>query len=112
MALKTRVLSFIVEGQSIKKDPNCDFTGLVSGTKGYYQARFGFDREWRDYKKIAIFRTREITKYVPIINGTCQIPDEVTDHIMYYVSVVGKLKDLSIPTTEIAIRQNRGGGNG
>lgn len=112
MSLKQRVLSFIVEGQQIKKDPACDFTGLVSGTKGYYQAKFTFDREWKDYKKIAVFKTRNEAKYLPILNGMCNIPDEITSSMTYRVSVVGKNKDQSIPTTEILIRQNKGGSNG
>ncbi len=112
MALKTRVLSFIVEGQSIRKDPNCDFTGLVSGTKGYYQAKFSFDKEWKDYKCIAIFKTSKITKFVPIINNACSIPDEITEHLNYRISVLGQSGLQSIPTTEVSIRQNKGGSNG
>lgn len=27
-----RTLKFIVEGQAIKQDPNCDFSGLIPGT--------------------------------------------------------------------------------
>lgn len=112
MALKTRVLSFIIEGQSIKKDPNCDFTGLVSGTKGFYQAKFTFDKEWKEYKRIAIFKARNITKFIPIIDGTCPIPDEVTEHLNYRISVLGQNGSQSIPTTEVSIRQNKGGSNG
>lgn len=112
MAIKNRVLSFIVEGQSIKKDPNCDFSGLVTGTKGFYQAKFTFGKEWKDYKKIAVFRNRQVTKYVPIMNGVCEIPDEVVDSMLYYVSIIGKSGSTSIPTIEVSVRQNKGGANG
>lgn len=111
MSVKNRVLSFVVEGQSIKKDETCDFTGLVSGTKNYYKARFTFDNSWKEYKRVAVFRNRQITKYVPIISETCEIPDEITESLLYYVSVVGVLGDVSLPTTEVFVKQKRGGAN-
>ena len=107
-----RVLSFVVEGQTIKKDEQCDFTGLVSGTKGFYEAKFSFDRSWKVYQKIAVFRTIATKKYVLINDGSCMIPDEITDGLTYYVSVVGVMGDVSLPTTETFVRQKRGGVNG
>lgn len=50
-----RTLRFIIDGQSIKKDPSCDFSGLVPGTKGYLKAQFQFSDEWKKCKKAAIF---------------------------------------------------------
>ena len=110
--MKTRYLSFIVEDKRIKKDPKCDFTGLVTGTKGIYMAKFSFDKDWREYRKVAVFRTTKITKYVPIVNGMCAVPDEVSDAMMYYVSVIGTGSSVSVPTTEVAVRQTKGGANG
>lgn len=112
MVTKSRVLSFNIEGQKIVKDPNCDFSGLVSGTKGYYRAKFSFDHSWRDYKKIAVFRTTKEKKYIPIVQGECQVPDEITSSLLYYVSIIGVEGDKTIPTTEVAVRQYRGAGNG
>ena len=106
-----RVLSFVVEGQNIKKDEFCDFTGLVSGTKGYYTAKFRFDKTWDDYKKIVVFRNREVTKYVPLTELACDIPDEIVDAMTFYVSVIGILGDVSLPTTEVFVKQKRGGVN-
>lgn len=108
MTTNKRVLSFVVEGQTIKKDEQCDFTGLVSGTKGYYAAKFSFDKTWKDYQKIAVFRTTSTKKYVPIVDGICEIPDEVTEGLLYYVSVVGVVGDVTLPTTETFVRQKRG----
>lgn len=113
-----RVLSFVVEGQTIKKDEQCDFTGLVSGTKGYYAAKFSFDKTWKDYQKVAVFRTTATKKYVPIVDGIYEIPDEVTKGLLYYVSVVGVMDGASLqatvtlPTTETFVRQKRGGADG
>ncbi len=112
MTTNKRVLSFVVEGQTIKKDEQCDFTGLVSGTKGFYTAKFSFDKTWKDYQKVAVFRTTSVKKYIPIVDGTCEIPDEVTKGLLYYVSVVGVADGVSLPTTETFVRQKRGGANG
>lgn len=109
---KKRELSFVVEGQTIKKDEWCDFSNLVSGTKGYYSAKFSFDKTWKDYQKVAVFRNVKTKKYVPIIDNRCKIPDEITDSLTYYVSVVGVNDDISLPTTETFVRQKRGGVNG
>lgn len=37
-----RTLKFIVDEQIIRQDPNCDFSNLVPGSKGYLQAYFHF----------------------------------------------------------------------
>lgn len=112
MITNNRELSFVVEGQTIKKDEWCDFTGLVSGTKGFYTAKFSFDKAWNDYQKVAVFRNTKTKKYVPIVDGRCKIPDEITDSLLYYVSVVGVVNDISLPTTETFVKQKRGGVNG
>ena len=41
-----RTLKFIVKGQTIVLDPNCDTTSLVPGSSGYVQAEFDFSSEW------------------------------------------------------------------
>ena len=46
-----RTLKFIVEGQIIKQDPNCDFSNLVPGTEGYLRAEFSFSRSGKDVQK-------------------------------------------------------------
>lgn len=35
-----RSLNFFAMGQNLQKDPTCDFSGLVKGSKGYLQAHF------------------------------------------------------------------------
>ena len=50
-----RTLKFIVEDQIIRPDPNCDFSGLVPGTKGYLKAEFAFSKAWDEYVKVAGF---------------------------------------------------------
>lgn len=41
-----RTLKFIVNAQKLEKDPSCDFSGIVSGTKGYLEAEFSVSKEW------------------------------------------------------------------
>lgn len=103
-----RTLSFIIEGQKIKKDPDCDFSGLVGGTAGYLRAKFTFDKEWDDYKKVASFfdeRGRE--KGMLIISGECEIPAQATAGTKFEVSVLGAKKDRRIRTGRVTIRQGR-----
>ena len=112
MSNTNRALSFVVEGQKIKRDDNCDFSGLVAGTKNFYEAKFMFDSSWEDYKKIVVFRAKDVLKYVPLTTDSCMIPDEIVEALIYYVSVVGINGDVSLPTTEVFIKQMRGGANG
>lgn len=107
-----RTLRFIVEELRLKKDPECDFTGLVSGTRGYYKARFAFSREWKGLKKVVIFSTRDDKKFIPIFNDAIEIPKEITDNSTYYVSVYGKSDEYELTTNLVTIFQRKGGVNG
>lgn len=107
-----RTLKFDVDGQLIRKDENCDFTGIVSNTKGYYEAGFSFSREWKDLNKVAIFRTRTTKKYCPLFDSKCEIPDEITESITYWVSVYGEGNGIVLTTTEIPVVQKKGARNG
>lgn len=101
-----RTLTFIVSGQNIKKDPSCDFGGLVAGTRGYLQARFVFGQEWAGCRKAAVF-TRLAQDYpAPIINNACEIPAEALTYQSFGVRVVGERDDgYRITTNRIQVRQ-------
>ena len=43
-----RLLKFNIDAQQIQKDPECDFSNIVSGTKDYLKAQFTFSPEWQD----------------------------------------------------------------
>lgn len=103
-----RTLEFVVNKQVLTKKEDCDFSNLVSGTKGYYQARFVFSGEWKKFKRVAVFRNREITRYELITNGLCPIPDEITESMVYWVSVIGKSEEVTYPTNEVYISQKKG----
>lgn len=97
-----RVLKFIVEGQNLKQDPECDFSGIVPGTENYLKAQFIFSPEWNSTNKVAAFWSRFGKEYPPqvIENGiTCYIPSEALASKYYKVQVIGKKPDGTVITT-------------
>ena len=85
-----QVLDFVVNKQSISKSPNCDFSNLIAGSKGYLQARFTFTKEWSGYRKAAVFICRTGEYPVLIDGGMCAVPDEAAACSSFKVTVVGK----------------------
>lgn len=84
-----RTLKFIVEGQTIKPDPECDFSGLVPGS----QAEFTFSKEWTSVPKVVAFYSRLGNEYPPqpLKDGkTCTIPAEALRKRIFKVQVLGK----------------------
>lgn len=106
-----RTLKFIVDGQIIKQDPNCDFSGLVPGTEEYLRAEFDFSPEWRGCTKVAAFYSimgKEYPAQVLEDGKTCTIPEEALRRRVFKVQVLGKSGDLKITTNKLAISQNGG----
>lgn len=88
-----RTLKFIVEGQVIKPDPECDFSGLVPGSNGYLLAEFAFSNEWKSTTKVVAFYSRLGTEYPPsvLVDGkTCIIPTEALRKRIFKVQILGK----------------------
>ena len=107
-----RVLKFIVNGQSIKKDPKCDFSGLVPGTDGYLKAEISFSSEWDGYVKAAGFYSmlgEEYRSYVLADGKTCKIPAEALKRRAFKIKIVGKRKDgPKLTTNKVTVSQNGG----
>jgi hypothetical protein len=107
-----RTLKFIVEGQLIRPDPKCDFSGLVPGTDGYLQAEFTFSKEWEKCAKVAAFTSAMGTEYPPQVledGKTCMVPVEACKRKMFYLRVFGKTPTLGLITTQkIEIHQDGG----
>lgn len=104
-----RTLKFIVDKQIIKKDPSCDFSGLVSGTKGYLNAKFSFSPEWDGCVEVVGFFSVTGIEYKPQQldeNGYCIIPEEALKRQSFKIRVYGKRKNFFIQTNEITINQD------
>lgn len=101
-----RILKFIVDGQTIKKDPTCDFSGIYRGTAGYLQAQFSFSEEWRGCKKAASFY-RHLGKEhaVLLVNNQCEIPAEALTGSEWSVSVTGIKDNFKITTGREKVTQ-------
>lgn len=101
-----RTLKFVVEGQSLRKDPACDFSGIVKGSKGYLQCSFSLSREWYGCKIATSFWSydKEIDA-AAVVHGVCQIPDDVTDRRRFGISLTGVKDGYRITTNKVWIEQ-------
>ncbi|WP_270603976.1 hypothetical protein [Dorea amylophila] len=98
-----RILQFTVSGQSLKKEG--DFSGIVAGTNGYLQTSYNFNNDWKDCKKAAIFSRYEKDYPVPIINGRCEVPEEVTGCKCWRVRLIGEREGYRITTNQVEVYQ-------
>lgn len=100
-----RVLKFIARGQSLQKDPNCDFSGIIRGSKGYLIAEFSFDSSWRGCMIAASFWHLG-EEYAAIVkDNRCLIPNEALEGFSVGVSVTGKRKGYLIKTNKVKFEQ-------
>lgn len=106
-----RTLKFIVDGQIIIQDPNCDFSGLVPGTEKYLKAVFKFSSDWDDCVKVAAFYSVMGKEYPPrvLTAGTeCMIPAEALERRAFKVRVLGQKGSTKITTNKVKVDQNGG----
>ena len=100
-----RKLNFTAMGQNLQKDPACDFTGIVKGSKGYLQAHFSFDSEWNGCGKVAVFMRLGKEYPVKLSVDTCMIPEEALTHSQFSVHVIGVRNGFRIVTNGVEIEQ-------
>lgn len=106
-----RTLKFIVDGQIISLDPNCDFSNLVPGTEGYLKAEFRFSSEWANCAKVASFWSSTGKEYTPQIledGYSCAIPSEALEKRIFKVQVLGARKNFKIISNKVEVVQNGG----
>lgn len=85
---------FSVRGDRIVADKDYDF---VEGNKGSYEAVFSFDDAWDpDMAKECVCEVSGKRYVVPIIGGTCLLPEMVKGSS--YIGVVGVLTDYDLVT--------------
>lgn len=103
-----RTLKFIIEGQTIRQDPKCNFAGLVPGSGGYLQAEFAFSKEWVNSPKVVAFYSRLGKEYTPqpLNDGrTCLIPSEALEKRIFKLQVLGRN---GLKTNKLEIDQKGG----
>ena len=106
-----RTLKFIVNGQTIKQDPACNFDGLYPGSEGYLRAEFAFDKEWGNTVKVVGFFSNMGKEYEPRLlkdGKTCIIPTEALKNRIFKIQVMGKQGDRKIVTNKVVINQKGG----
>jgi hypothetical protein len=106
-----RTLRFNVNDLLIDKDPSCDFSGLVRGSKGYLRAEFNFSSEWDGCAKVAAFYNqvdKELGHAVLEDGKSCIIPEEALKRKIFKVRVFGTNGDIVLPTNTVEVNQNGG----
>ena len=105
-----RILEFMVRRQMLSKNPVCDFTNIVPGSKGYLKARFFFSDDWEGCTKVVGFYYGN-TEFPPkelSEDNTCAIPYEALENPSFDIKVFGKRKGFGISTNKITVSQNGG----
>lgn len=103
-----RVLRFIVDGETIKEDPTCDFRGLFPMRNQNINAEFLFSSEWKNKIKVVAFWSMFGTEYEPQqLNdlNTCIIPSEALDKAAFKIQVLGKRGTKKLITNKLTILQ-------
>lgn len=103
-----RTLRFIVDGESIKQDPSCDFYGLSRGKNPAIRAEFTFSSEWKNKVKVAAFWSMLDSEYEPREikeDGSCLIPAEALARPTFKIQVMGKKGNVRLTTNKLVIRQ-------
>lgn len=107
-----RTLKFIVDDLILKKDPDCDFTGLVPGTEGYLKAEFDFNSTWDDCVKVIGFYSengnREYEPHILKDGKSCIIPSEALANKKFKIRVFGRNRTTKLITDSVIVTQNGG----
>lgn len=108
-----RTLKFIVDGQSLKTDPDCDFSGLVPGTSGYLRAEFLFSSEWDNCAKVVGFVQKpggfECAPQLLRDGKSCLIPDDALTTKRFEIFVLGRDKSKKkLTTNKVTVTQYGG----
>ena len=105
-----RTLRFIVDGQTVKRDPTCDFSGLFLNKDSGVCAEFIFSSEWNDKIKVAAFWSILDKEYEPqaLDNNTCIIPVEAFSKASFKIQVLGIGGRERLTTNKLVVLQTGG----
>lgn len=101
-----RNLQFTVNGQRLSKVG--DFSNIVKGTKEYLKCNFTFEgNDWIGHKAVAIFSGNGKAEFATAImsDGTCMVPNEVTDYTSFKLRLIGARDNSRITTNTVLISQ-------
>lgn len=101
-----RKLRFLVNGQTIKPDPSCDFSGIVANSVGYLCAEFKLDSAWTGCQVAASFWNGKNEHAALLQKGVCEIPSKaLVNRELVGVSLVGVKDNYKIATNKIYFKQ-------
>ena len=104
-------LRFIVDGQTVKQDPNCDFSGVFLNKDSGVCAEFIFSSEWNDKVKVAAFWSMLDREYEPQAlddKNACVIPSEAFTRASFKIQVLGLRGPEKLTTNKLTILQTGG----
>lgn len=102
-----RLLEFKVSGQSLQRQPECDFSHIVANSVGYLRFKFHFDDDWNGCKKVVVFY-KDDKEYAVLLdeNDSCDIPTEISKEKRIRFALVGGREDgYRINTNKLGIKQ-------
>lgn len=100
-----RKLRFIIDGQEIKKEPDCDFSNIVANSRGYLIASFTFLGDWNGMQKVGLFYKYGKEYAEKIVNNECIIPAEALTYTNFQVGVCGVKGDTRVFTSKASVEQ-------
>lgn len=106
-----RTLKFFVNGEVIKQDPSCDFSGLFSDKDSGVCAEFIFSSEWNDTIKVAAFWSMLDREYEPQAlddKNACVIPSEAFTRASFKIQVLGIGGRERLTTNKLVVLQTGG----
>ena len=106
-----RTLRFIVDGQTVKQDPTCDFSGLFLSKNSGVCAEFIFSSEWNDKIKVAAFWSMLDKEYEPQAldnKNACIIPVEAFSKASFKIQVLGIGGRERLTTNKLVVLQTGG----
>lgn len=105
-----KTLKFIVQNETIVRDPSCDFTDLKKDS--IVHAKFQFSKEWDGFARVVSF-SRGNNEYNPqvLLRGyICEIPKEALNGSFFRMQVIGKNGPKKMETKDFIVMVNKNGG--
>ena len=106
-----RTLKFIVDGENLKQDPSCDFSGLFPCKNPQVRAEFVFSHEWKTRAKVVAFWSMVNKEYPPRTlnsDNVCEIPEEALSRPAFKIQILGRQRGRKYETNTITVYQKGG----